>query len=585
MRAVSTAGSLALILLFAASAEAQPPDAPTETAPFEGPAPTEVEPDETDAGETDGAGADGEGASTGDAEEEHAGGDAEDEDTPWYRRGRGEGIPRQPTIYEPPAGADPQTPDGGGAQPAPRAAEGRVSAAIDEADDDRREEDAAGDDGEDEEAHRGAFYFGSYGRIVAASDLEGRTGRQSNLTAWGPRVDEADTYAEIELRREDHFAGMHTQIVATIAYGGPLFHYDGEFSERIAIRNLFAETRDLLTPGFAVWAGSRMWRGDDVYLFNMWPLDNLNMVGGGFRYALEDIGELSVAAGLNQPNDPFQRQEVLTPARVGFEPESVVFLDRPRLVFAGKLTWWPLGRFERTGLKAILYGEGHYLPGGQRRDEEGFTETLPEDAGWAVGAQVGGYITDTRTFANLFVRYARGLGAYDPLGVPFAPGTSVIQTGRAEELRIALSANWEHEIFGLQLGAYYRYFRDADPNVFDRGALSEVAIDARPMVWLDRFVGVAVDVSYQNLQTTAINEATGSPEGGNVFKLGIIPFVSPFGRGTYTRPHIRLIYSLTVRDDDARALYPVLDPRNANNVEHFLGVGVEWWFSSSSYGS
>ncbi len=64
----------------------------------------------------------------------------------------------------------------------------------------------------------------------------------------------------------------------------------------------------------------------------------------------------------------------------------------------------------------------------------------------------------------------------------------------------------------------------------------------------------------------------------------MLPFFSPLGRGTYTRPHIRLIYSLTVRDDGARALYPALDPRSAANVEHFLGVGAEWWFSSSSYG-
>lgn len=475
---------------------------------------------------------------------------------PWYAQGGG--APETP----PPPPEDPQ--------PAPE----EPVEAPEEANDEPEEE---------EEEHTGDFYFGSYGRIVAASDLEGRAGRQNILTAWGPRVDESDTYAEIELRREDHFAGMHTQIVATVAYGGPLFHYDGEFDERIAIRNLFAEVRDLLTPGFSLWAGSRMWRGDDVYLFNMWPLDNLNLIGGGFSYALEDIGELRVAAGLAQPNDPFQRQEVLVPARTGFSPESVVFLDRPRLVVAGRLTWWPFGRRERTGMKAILYGESHYLPSGDRRDEEGFTENLPDDIGWVVGAQVGGYISDLRTFANLFVRYGAGLGAYDPLGVPFREG-SVIQTGRAREFRVALSANWEVDMFGLQVGAYYRYFRDADPNVFGRGALSEGAINLRPMLWFGRFVGVAVDLSYSGMAASSINETTGSPEAGNLFKLGIVPFVSPFGRGTYTRPHIRLIYTLTARDDGARALYPVLDPRSANNVEHFLGIGVEWWFASSSYG-
>lgn len=489
-------------------------------------------------------------------------GSAEPEE-PWYRR-----SPESADESEP---AEPDVP---ASTTAPEAVE-----------DDSPESDATHEgDSEEEEEHTGDFYFGSYGRIIAASDLDGRSGRQNRLTAWSPRVDEADTYAEIELRREDHFAGMDTQVVATVAYFGPLFHYDGELSERIAFRNLFARVANLLTPGLNVWAGSRMWRGDDVYLYNFWPLDNLNIVGGGLTYSLEDIGQLRLAVGLAQPDDPFQRQEVLVPARVGFSPQSVVFLDRPRLVVAGRLTWWPFGRRAREGVKAILYGEGHYLPGGARRDEEGFTEALPQDAGWVVGAQLGGYLADQNTFANLFVRYARGLGAYDPLGVPFREG-SVIQTGRAEELRIALSANWEVDIFGLQVGAYYRFFRDADPNVFGRGTLTEGSINARPMIWFGRFVGVAADFSYSGIAASALNEVTGAPEGGNIFKFGIVPFISPFGRGTYSRPHLRLIYSLTVRDDDARALYPALDPRSATNVEHFLGIGVEWWFSSSSYGS
>jgi maltoporin len=317
---------------------------------------------------------------------------------------------------------------------------------------------------------------------------------------------------------------------------------------------------------------------------NFWPLDNLNMVGGGARYALEDIGELSVAIGLAQPNDPFQRQEVLVPASSGFVPETVVFLDRPRLVAAAKLTYWPFGRFATSGMKAVLYYEQHYLPAGERQNPEGFTEPLPDDLGWVLGAQVGGYISELHAFANVFFRYARGLGAYDPLGVPFTEG-SVIQTGRAEEVRLALSANWEQDFFGLMIGGYYRYFRDADPNVFSRGAMSEAVIDVRPMVWIGDFVGVAVDLSYQGLQSTSLDQITGRPEGGNIFKLGIVPFLSPFGRGTYTRPHLRLIYALTARDDDARAFYPALDRRSAQTVEHFLGIGVEWWFSSSSYGN
>jgi maltoporin len=432
------------------------------------------------------------------------------------------------------------------------------------------------------------FHFGSYGRVTAASDLTGRTGRQSGIVAFAPRIDQDDTYAEAELRREDTLFGVDTRIVFTIAYGGPLFHSTGDFSTRIAIRNLYVEARNILAHGLSVWGGSRMVRGDDVYLMNFWPLDNLNMVGGGLGYDFEDKLEFRLQVGLGEPNNPYQQQQTLAPARIGFLPDTVYILDRPRTVLSGRITWWPFGRFATTGMNARLYGEQHFLAAGDRLRPDGSSEHLPEDSGYVLGGQVGGYLGEQHAFANLFFRYARGLGAYDPLGVPFRTG-SVIQTGRAEEIRVALSANWEWRDnadigFGIQLGGWWRLFRDADPSVFNRSAISEGAIAARPMVWLGDVSGVALDLSYQAMQTNALDERTGAGEGGGVFKLGIMPFLSPFGRGTYTRPQIRLVYVLTARDAGARSLYNDLDPRSAQPIEHFLGVSVEWWFSSSSYG-
>jgi maltoporin len=234
------------------------------------------------------------------------------------------------------------------------------------------------------------FHFGSYARVVAASDLQGRTGHQSRIVTFAPRIDEDDTYAELELRREDRLFGMDTRIVATVAYGGPLFHYDGDFAERIAIRNLFAETTNILTRGLSIWGGSRMVRGDDVYLMNFWPLDNLNMIGGGLRYALDDDAEFALQVGMSQPNNPFQRQTDLFPARVGFLPDEVFVLDRPRIVISGRITYWPFGRLERNGLKGMLYGEQHFLAAGDRRRADGTVERLPEDMGFVLGAQVAG---------------------------------------------------------------------------------------------------------------------------------------------------------------------------------------------------
>lgn len=431
------------------------------------------------------------------------------------------------------------------------------------------------------------FHFGSYGRIIAATDLRGSTGRQARLVTFAPRADEDDTYAEVELRREDHMFGVDTRMVITLAYAGPLFQYDGDFSERIAVRNLFAEASNILTRGLSIWGGSRMVRGDDVYLMNFWPMDNLNMVGGGLRYALEDDLEFAVQVGMSQPNNPFQRQTELLPARVGFTPDEVFILDRPRIVLSGRATYWPFGRNEANGLKAVLYGEQHWLSAGTRLRADGTREGLPEDSGYVLGAQLGGYISGDHAFVNLFFRYARGLGAYDPLGVPFGTGT-VITTGRAEEIRLALSGNWEWRAnpdiaFGVMLGAWWRVFHDADPALFSRAAVSEGAIAIRPQVWFGDVAGVAVDLSYQGLQQLAINELTGNPDGGSVYKLALMPFVSPLGRGSYTRPQIRLVYSVTGRDLGARNLLNPGDPRVSQDFEHFLGVNVEWWFSSTSY--
>ena len=431
------------------------------------------------------------------------------------------------------------------------------------------------------------FHFGSYGRVIAATDLRGSTGRQGRLVTFAPRVDEDDTYAELELRREDHMFGVDTRIVATVAYAGPLFQYDGEFSERIAIRNLFAEASNILTRGLSIWGGSRMVRGDDIYLMNFWPMDNLNMVGGGLRYAFEGHLEFALQVGMSQPNSPFQRQTELLPARIGFTADEVFILDRPRTVLSGRATYWPFGRNEANGLKAVLYGEQHWLAAGTRLRADGTPEGLPEDSGYVLGAQLGGYMSGDHAFLNLFFRYARGLGAYDPLGVPFRTG-AVITTGRAEDIRIAASGNWEWNAnrdigFGIMLGAWWRLFRDADPALFNRGALSEGALSIRPQLWFGDVAGVAVDLSYQGLQSLAINELTGDPEGGSVYKFALMPFVSPWGRGSFTRPQIRLVYSVTGRDEGARNLLNPADPRVSQDLEHFLGVSVEWWFSSSSY--
>lgn len=431
-----------------------------------------------------------------------------------------------------------------------------------------------------EAARTGGFVFGSYGRVRAASDLDGHSGRSTNIVAHGTRYD-LGNYAEFELRREDAPDELELRVVATLAVGGELFHHDATFDDSFAVRNLYAEVAGALLPELSLWAGSRMVRGDDVYLLDFWPLDNLNLIGGGGAWGRGPV-ELKLHGGLSRPRDPFYVQEVEATAPRGFDPAVVELLDRPRSVVAAKGSWWTLGREVTRGLKLIAYAEGHHLPQGTRQTEDAAYELLPAASGWVAGLQLGGWWDEPSAFSNLFLRCAFGVATYDPLSGPELIGRSP-PTDDASACQIALSGNVELGAFALQAGAYLKRTHDPSATVRTGGAVDEGAISVRPHVWFGERAGLALDVSHQALQARTLDDVTGQVVGGSVSKLALIPFYSPYGRGTYTRPHLQLIYAASLRDEGARRLYPVLDRRSREEVEHFLAIGAEWWFDSTSY--
>jgi maltoporin len=426
---------------------------------------------------------------------------------------------------------------------------------------------------------RGRFVFGSYGRVRAASDLRGKTGKSSNIEGFGSRND-LDNYAELELRREDNIDELELRVVATLALTGDFFHYDGDFQENLAVRNLYADVANTFTHGLSFWAGSRMVRGDDIYLLNFWPLDNLNLIGGGTRYNTR-MFEFALHGGLTRPNNPFYKQTIDVPPALGFTPAKYDLLDRPRSVIAFKGTYFPFGKVA-SGLKATVYGEGHRLPSGQRKNENDALEQLPSDSGFVLGAQLGGWLDKPKSFTNLFVRYASGIAVYDPLATPMQVGT-VTSASSAREFRVGIASNLETHAFGVQFGGYLRSLRDEANSALSGGKLLEGAVDVRPYVWFLDYAGLSVDAGYQALALSTIDDRTGKQVKGSVTKLAVIPFISPYGRGTYTRPHIHLIYQLSLRDSGARHLYPEQDRRSHESTEHFFAVGAEWWFDSTSY--
>jgi maltoporin len=334
-----------------------------------------------------------------------------------------------------------------------------------------------------------------------------------------------------------------------------------------------------------------MYRGDDIYLLDWWPLDNLNTVGAGARFDITERTMVAIHGGLSQPESIFYRQEVDRPSAAnGFGANTVNVLDRQKFIGSAKFSHIiPLP--DGAGLKGVAYAEAHGLPSGQKETEPGEFEDVPADNGFVIGAQFGGFTGERDTHLNLFVRYSRDLAAYGEFGTPFSLALDRTTTG-ASEFLVALGGNWEMGPVGVMLGAYIRTFRNANPDL-DYGDVDEGILAVRPHVFFGEVGGIAIEASHQVQQRGVLLPpefspgqvpGLGAPDGaltGTITRFGIVPFLSPAGRGDYSRPHFRVIYSVSLRSDGARRFYSQDDIFNLRSTEHFFGVGAEWWFNSS----
>ncbi len=432
------------------------------------------------------------------------------------------------------------------------------------------------------------FHFGSYGRVRTATDLRGGGPKFGNLVAHGSRLD-LPPYLELELRNtqypEKDNKDLRVRVISTLAVAGDPFHYTGKWETDTALRNMFVDVQGVGYEGLTLWVGARMYRGDDIYLLDFWPLDNLNTVGGG---GVIDVGtgtRVQLHVGTNRLMDSdFQYQARLVPSRDDFGTDLAVTLDRPRTIASTKITQFFPGFTAEKGLKASLYAEGHYLPSGTRETSAATvrpSQDLPSDTGFVVGGQVTGYgFADRATHAHLFLRYARGVAAYGELATPSALDANRKST--ASEFLAAVAGNYEIDRFALLMGAYARLFDDGTESEYSANTFWEGIVSTRPQVYLSEHTGVGAEFSYQ-FKNRKVLEDDGRHRVPAAWRVSLLPMITPMGWGSYQRPILYGVYTATFRNQAAQDFYPDEDPRSDRGTEHYLGLHAEWWFNSSSY--
>ncbi|MBQ9394861.1 MAG: carbohydrate porin [Proteobacteria bacterium] len=425
------------------------------------------------------------------------------------------------------------------------------------------------------------FRFGSYGRVQPSMNPDGmKSGRQPRIVYPSPRVDEA-SYVELTLaytpyRGDD---GTIVDVVTTLAIDGDkLFHYTGQWDNGFAIRNLYAEVRNLWFDGFIVWAGSRMYRGDDIYLLDTWPLDNLNTYGGGIGWHGKTRTNIDIHFGTNRLLNDYQ-YEVVGVANERFVGESdIVYLDRQRFISSLKAEQL-FGGDELPLFKLKLYAEIHAIGEGEYlKTQPEIITKLPSDNGWLVGAQFGisNFLNDS--YVNLFIKYAAGLAAYGEMAIPFGFNTEK-KAEDAKNFTAGLSAGINIlDYVDILFGGYVRYFTDSDgiEEDFDDGV--EGVWDIRITGHIGKYFRPGIELSQQLRHPNGVNVVSQKQELASIFKFSVLPAVR-LGDGILGRPEIRFNYTMSKLNQAARDIFPEKDLLRQSEYVHFIGLAAEWWFN------
>lgn len=443
------------------------------------------------------------------------------------------------------------------------------------------------------ELTKSGFLFGSYGRVQVTDDTEGHPGRSTNITAHGSRIFEP-SYGELDLSYSINLPdGFGTKVLFTLALFEPLAHYSADYGQIWAVRNMYAEAWGFFpyVPWLHVWAGSRMYRGDDIYLLDFWPLDNLNTVGGGLIFDWEML-DIRAHCGVSRMTKDYQFQKITIPG-AGYETSEKVLLDRQRTIASGKATVKLENLYHGFGMKVSAYGEYHHLPDGESipaeliednvpdYKPEDIIEEVPEDEGWVFGGQVGFFGFGPNSHVNLYARWAQDLAAYGEVGVPYGTNNDNTAEG-ATEFVTGLSANWESKWVGFMMGAYLRRFIDADVNEYDTDDFMEGVFSFRPAVYFTEHLQQGFEFTYQKHYPFGLEADSGEHQVSEVFQYSFLEIVS-LSRGNYYRPQFRFVYTISQPNEAARNTYASGDMRRPNKLDHFIGFGVEWWFNSSTY--
>ncbi|MBF0300417.1 MAG: carbohydrate porin [Oligoflexia bacterium] len=190
----------------------------------------------------------------------------------------------------------------------------------------------------------------------------------------------------------------NTSFKFTVATADPdAFTYSNRWGSTFVVREVFLEMKEIFaTPKVGLWAGSRMYRGSDIHLFDSWVLDNHNLTGGGV-YLNFDGWKSELAVGTKKD---ISLQNVGSSSLTA-ESQRTILIDKMEFPIVGKQKIKTNLEYQYVAPTAGNYNNTPTVTG------SGVTGVkIPSANGVMIGAQWGIWGDDW--YNNIFVNFGFG---------------------------------------------------------------------------------------------------------------------------------------------------------------------------------
>lgn len=437
------------------------------------------------------------------------------------------------------------------------------------------------------------FSFGNYGRagVGYGVGIQGQFPRSLNLNGMGSIGGRFEENDYLELALAGHFTPVSAQKDTTdinmqIRLG--FFTTQGQIIGNVtsnsyggitaAMPELFAEAKNIMGSKWSVWAGARLFRGDDIHIIDHFYFDDHSSQGFGIKHKNTQFSIMFPGSvDTNSTLPPYFYLNIVNGTPVlGLRNRTVSILEHTIP--------------QKNGYIKLL-GEYHRLASATDKDT---TSNLnyPSDYGFVLGIKHSINLK-TKLLGSMqafSIRYGARIanggdgGASKTFLTYGGPNLNTNKFSKAYSIALTetflLNLSKHYSLNGYGIFTKSRGASDSlnkTPDYLGKQMLfnrkTDFAIGARGTWYLKDWLHILHEIDFAWRKD-------GSQDAAQMSKITLAPTLVPNGkRDVWSRPHFRLVYSLAHYNKFASDnLYsPFLAQAGNKRWGNYLGFKTEWW--------